>query len=112
MLCAATTSFTAQLRALSAPSPACGGGLGRGRRSRVFVPRISRRNSAGVELGGVFHRLDDFDVAGAAADVAAERCANVVLARARIAPQQARRCHDESGRAVAALGAELLVEPA
>jgi hypothetical protein len=39
-----------------------------------------------VELGGVFDRLDDFDVTGAAADVAAERCADVVLARVRIAP--------------------------
>src|SRR5262249_30823730 len=72
----------------------------------------SRRNSAGVERGSVFHRLDDFHVAGAAADVAAERGANVILARMRIAAQQAGRRHDESRRAVPALGAELLVEPA
>src|SRR5262245_11551692 len=89
------------------PSP-----QGGGERTEQAARLRSRRNSAGVQLSGVLHRLDDFDVAGAAADVAAERCANVVLARMRIAPQQARRRHDESGRAVAALGAELLVEPA
>ena len=34
-----------------------------------------------VERGGVFHRLDDFHVAGAAADVAAERFQDFRLAR-------------------------------
>jgi hypothetical protein len=58
------------------------------------------------------HRLDDLHVTGAATDVAAERLADVGLARVRIAPQQSRRCHDESGCAIAALRAELLVEPA
>src|SRR5262249_44786596 len=72
----------------------------------------SWRESAGVQRRRVLHRLDDFDVAGAAADGAAERGANVVLARMRIAPKKPRRDHDESGRAVAALRAELLVEPA
>src|SRR5262249_27759431 len=83
-------------------------------RSRRYCapPRLhSRRHSTRVELGSVFHRLDDFHVAGAAANVAAERRADVVLARMRIAPQQASRRHDESRRAVAALRAELLVEP-
>src|SRR5262249_11159290 len=85
--------------------------LGGERTEQAARPR-SRRNSGGVELGGVFHRLDDFDVASAAADVAAQRCADVVLAWMRIAAQQARRRHDESGRAIAALGTELFVEPA
>src|SRR6516164_9257808 len=96
-------------RTTPTPDPSPQGG---GERTEQAARLRSRRNSAGVELGGVFHRLDDFDVAGAAADVAAERGANVVLARMRIAPQQARRRHDESGRAVAALGAELFMEPA
>src|SRR6476619_8352937 len=72
----------------------------------------SRRHPGGVELGSVLHRLDDFDVASAAADVAAQRQPDVVLAGARVAAQQAGRCHDEAGRAVAALGAELFVTPA
>src|SRR5207244_930872 len=74
--------------------------------------RRSRRNSLRVELGRVLHRLDDLHVAGAAADVAAERLADFVLARAGIAAQQPGRRHDEAGRAIAALRAELLVEPA
>ncbi len=65
-----------------------------------------------VERGGVFHRLDDFHVAGAAADVAAERLQDFVVARVGIFPQQPGRGHDEARRAVAALRAELLVEAA
>src|SRR5262249_24080716 len=96
-------------RTTPTPDPSPQGG---GERTEQAARLRSRRNAPGVELGGVFHRLDDFHVAGAAADVAAERGAQAALARMRIAPQQARRRHDESGRAVAALGAELLVEPA
>src|SRR5262249_61405880 len=84
------------------PAPSQKGG---GERTEQAARPRSRRYSARVELGGVFHRLDDFHVAGAAADVAAERCADVVLARMRIAPQQPRRRHDESPRAGAPLGA-------
>ena len=62
--------------------------------------------------GRVSHRLDDLHVAGAAADVGAERLADVVIARMRIAAQQADRRHDESRRAIAALRAELFVEAA
>src|SRR5262249_61276726 len=67
--------------------------LGGGRTEQAARPR-SRRNSGGVELGGVFHRLDDFDGASAAADVAAHRCADVVLAWMRLSGQQAppRQC--------------------
>src|SRR5215831_5814421 len=96
-------------RTTPTPDPSPQGG---GERTEQAARLRSRRNSAGVELGGVFHRLDDFHVAGAAADVAAECRANVILARMRIAAQQPRRRHDESGRAVAALGAELFMEPA
>src|SRR5215470_54923 len=104
-----TVAPRAHNRTTPTPDPSPQGG---GARTEQAARLDSRRNSAGVQLGGVLHRLDDFDVAGAAADVAAERGANVVLTRTRIAAQQARRRHDESGRAVAALGAELLVEPA
>src|SRR5262249_9735302 len=96
-------------RTTPTPDPSPQGG---GARTEQAARLDSRRNPAGVQLGRVLHRLDDFDVAGAAADVAAERCANVVLARMRIAPQPARRRHYESGRAIAALGAKLFVEPA
>ena len=63
-------------------------------------------------VGRMLHGLDDLHVARAAADVAAERFPDLALAGLRIAPQQARRGHDEARRAVAALGAELLVKPA
>src|SRR5262249_52700692 len=96
-----TVAPRADHRPTPTPAPSPQGG---GERPEQAARLLSRQTSAGVELGGVFPRLDDFDVAGAAADVAAERGANVVLARMRIAAQQARRRHDESGRAVAALG--------
>src|SRR5512145_2573772 len=68
---------------------------------------------AGLEqLRGKLHRLDDLHVAGAAADVAPQGPADFVLRRARVAAEQAGRGHDEAGRAVAALGAELLVKAA
>src|SRR4029077_8157708 len=72
----------------------------------------SRRHSRRVQRGGVLPRFDDFDVAGAAANVAAERIADFGVGRARIAPQQSRRRHDEARRAIAALRAELFVEAA
>src|SRR5262245_15084238 len=72
----------------------------------------SRRNSLRVQRGGVLDRLDDLHVAGAAADVAAERFADVRLGGMWIAPQQTGRRHDEAWRAIAALRAELLVEAA
>src|SRR5512134_320199 len=60
----------------------------------------------------VLNGLDDLHVAGAAADVAAERLANLGLGRPGVSAQEPRGGHDEAGRAVAALGAELLVEAA
>src|SRR5215831_12730768 len=104
-----TVAPPAHNRTTPTPDPSPQGG---GERTEQAARLHSRRNSAGVERGSVFHRLDDFHVAGAAADVAAERCANLILARMRIAAQQAGRRHDESRRAVAALGAELFMEPA
>ena len=70
------------------------------------------RHPLRAERGGEFHRLDDFHVAGAAADIAAERGEDFFLARVGILPQQSGRGHDEAGRAIAALRAELFVEAA
>src|SRR5665811_2594187 len=75
-------------------------------------PLRSRRYPLRVEGGGILHRLDDFHGAGAAADIAAERFKNLRLARIGILPQQTGRNHDEAGRAIAALRAELLVKSA
>src|SRR3954451_24039845 len=61
---------------------------------------------------GQLHGLDNFDVTRAATDVAAERRANVVLARIRIATQQPDGGHDEPRGAIAALGSELFVKTA
>ncbi len=69
--------------------------------SFMALRNLARRQQA----GGMLHRLDDLHVAGAAADVAAERRPDLVLARARIAAQEAGGRHDEARRAVAALGA-------
>src|SRR4029079_9891775 len=81
------------------------------RNDEVMRRAPSRRCSGGVKLGRIGHRLDDFHIAGAAADVAAECFADFVFARTRVAPQQTGRRHDESRRAVAALGAQFFVEP-
>src|SRR5580692_627204 len=78
----------------------------------LVFPLRSRRDSRRMKRGSVLHRLDDFDVTGAAANVAAERVADFVVGRPWIAPQQSRRRHDESRRAIAALRAELFVESA
>src|SRR5580692_10154234 len=78
----------------------------------LVFPLRSRGESRRVQRSGMLHRFDDFDVAGAAADVAAERVADFVVGRPRIAPQQSRRRHDESRRAIAALRPELFVKTA
>src|SRR5437870_4039285 len=54
--------------------------------------------------------LDDVLVAGAAAEIALERAANLLLARRRVLVQQAHRREHHPGRAVAALQRVLLVE--
>src|SRR4051812_15868537 len=64
-----------------------------------------------VKVGGVSHRLDNLHIAGAAANVAAERGADIGFTRTRIAAQESRRRHDEARRAIAALRAELFMEP-
>src|SRR5258708_15129099 len=56
------------------------------------------------------HRLDDVHVAGAAAQVAFQASADLVLGRVWILLQEIRRGHDEAGRAVAALEAVLVPE--
>ena len=63
------------------------------------------RSSRPHPLGGLLHRPDDVVVAGAAADVALERVADLLLGRARVLAQQAHRGEHEAGRAVAALEA-------
>ena len=55
------------------------------------------------QKGGLLNRADDFVVAGAAAEIARQIEANLLLAGIGILPQQRRRRHDESRRADAAL---------
>src|ERR1700760_331099 len=50
-------------------------------------------------------RLDDVVIAGAAADVAVERLADLLLARLRVVGEQLHRRHHHPGRAEAALQA-------
>src|SRR5262245_41233834 len=80
--------------------------------SPVAEPSWRPRLVARQQVGGELHRLDDLHIAGAAADVAAERLADLRFGRARVAAQEAGRSHDEARRTVAALGAQLLVEAA
>ena len=61
-------------------------------------------------FGGGQHRLDDVVVAGAAAEVARERLADLLLGRRRVALQQVGRSHDHARRAVAALQPVVLPE--
>src|SRR2546430_1021103 len=61
-------------------------------------------------LGRELHRLDDLLVSGAAAQVAADRIADLRFARVRIRAQQGVRCDEHSRRAVAALQAVRLAE--
>src|SRR5262249_9761086 len=63
-----------------------------------------------MEFGRVLHGFDDFDIAGATANVAAESRADFVFARVWVASQQSGRGHDEPGRAIPALRAELLMK--
>src|SRR5215217_1585483 len=55
-------------------------------------------------------RLDDVVVAGAAADVAVERLADLLLARLRVVGEQLHRRHHHPRRAEAALQAVALAE--
>src|ERR1700694_902586 len=59
-------------------------------------------------LGSVLHRLDDVDVAGAAAEVAGDRLANLELRRVPVLLEQRAGRHQHARRAVAALEAVLL----
>src|SRR5215471_5865079 len=60
--------------------------------------------------GGVLHRLDDVDVARAAAQVARDRVADLILAGVLVLLQQRAAGHHHAGRAEAALQAVLLHE--
>src|SRR5262249_50600678 len=61
-------------------------------------------------LGGVLDRLDDVDVAGAAAEVAGDRLADVGLGRIGVLREQRAAGHHHAWRAVAALEPVLLPE--
>src|SRR4051812_23169531 len=58
------------------------------------------------------HGLDDVVVAGAAAEIALETMADLIVRRARMLLQEARRRHDHPRRAVAALQRVVLLEGA
>src|SRR5947207_6167253 len=82
------------------------------RRSRFDgLGRLNRRGRAGAKLSGrLLDRLDDVDVASAAAEVAADPLANLHLAGLRVHAQQPGGLHDHPGRAEAALQAVLIPE--
>src|SRR5258705_4646862 len=65
----------------------------RNRRCYAWARSRSWLETIGGERSGMLHRLDDFHIAGAAADVAAERLADVVIGWIRVAPEQIRGCH-------------------
>ena len=67
-----------------------------------FVPPIS--------ISGVLHGLDDVVVPGAAAQVAVDAVADLLLGRIRVLRQQVDGRHDHAWRAVAALQAVALLE--
>src|SRR5215510_6392333 len=62
-------------------------------------------------LGRVLDSLDDVDVAGAAAEIARDRLADLLLARVLVPLEQRDARHHHSRRTVAALQAVLLGEP-
>src|SRR5262245_42201280 len=68
------------------------------------------RLARGQQSGGVLYRLDDLHIAGAAADVAAQRLADFPFSRMGVATQQPGGSHNEARCAIPALGAELLME--
>src|ERR1051326_5910733 len=68
------------------------------------------RGCGAHRLGCRLDRLEDVHVAGAAAEVALQALADLVLGRVRVLLQQVGRRHDEAGRAVPALQAVLIPE--
>src|SRR3954469_8156888 len=81
-------------------------GLAFGRRGRDDGRRFRRAQLAGRLLDG----LDDVHVARAAAQIAADPLADLVLARLRVLVEQPGRLHDHPGRTEAALEAVLIPE--
>ena len=96
------TSFgrTGDANALLCPGIVAGRGCGG---VSGTVSRRTRRR--------VLHRVDDVLIAGAAAEVAVQPVANLLLARLWIVGQQVDRRQDHAGRAVAALQSMFLPEP-
>src|SRR6267378_8262543 len=88
---------------------------------RATPPCPRRGNAAGLRrersfrflrhaLGGELHRLDDLLVAGAAAQVPADRIADLLFGRARVRIQQALGRDQHARGALAALQAVRLAE--
>src|SRR4029077_13968337 len=113
MLCAGVGLFMAPPHLRSAPprprSSLRNAAEGRQRGKRAGA---SWRDALSAERHGKFHRLDDFHVTGAAADITAERLQAFCIGRIRVFPQRPGRGHNEAWRAIAALRAELFMEAA
>ena len=62
-----------------------------------------------IRCGGGQHGIDDVLVAGAAAQIARQRLAHLVLARRRMFVEKGRHGHQDARRAVAALQAVVIV---
>src|SRR6476469_7325873 len=75
-------------------------GLGRLRRGRARLHLLS----------GVLHRTDDVLVSGAAAQVALDALADLLLGGVRVVAEEVDRLHDHARRAVAALQGVVVVE--
>src|SRR3954463_10270569 len=69
--------------------------------------RLLPSRSAGRRARCVLDRVDDVLIAGAAAEVARDALADVVLARLRVVGQEIRGAHDHARRTEAALQAVL-----
>src|SRR3954471_9338829 len=78
----------------------------------TFVVRSVTAISPPLRVCRGLHGLDDVVIAGAAAEVALEPVADLVVRRVRMLLQEARRRHDHPGRAVAALQRVVLLERA
>ena len=90
------------------PGPAV---VGRSSTAVMTALPACRRGVRAAHLGGrLLHGADDVLVAGAAAEVALDALADLVVGRVRVVVHQVDRGHDHPGRAEAALQAVHLVE--
>ncbi len=97
-------SIPGTIRSLAyANSPFTFGGASTRGTSSPILPTCSWRGAVCVIARGEPHGVEDLRVAGAAAEVAGERLADLVVRRARGAPEQIDGRDDEARRAEAAL---------